>query len=74
MGTELPSNVNVRCYTDVGVFTTNLSDCEAVSPVTPSVPAQCRDYVARFYQDNGHGTAVSEAIIDIAPEVTLSLA
>ncbi|MDE2843886.1 MAG: S8 family serine peptidase, partial [Chloroflexota bacterium] len=74
MGTELPSNVKVRCYTDIGVYTTNLSDCEAVSPVPPSVPAQCRDYVARLYQDNGHGTAVAEAIIDIAPEVSLYLA
>ena len=74
MGVELPSNVNVRCYTDIGVYTTNLSDCEAVSPVPPSVPAQCRDYVADLYQDNGHGTAVAEAIIDIAPEVSLYLA
>ncbi len=74
LGTELPANVNVRCYTDVGVFTTNLSECEAVSPVPPNVPAQCRDYVARLNQDNGHGTAVAEAIIDIAPEVTLYLA
>ena len=74
LGTELPSNVNVRCYTDMGVFTTNLADCEAVSPVPPSVSSQCRDYVARLYQDNGHGTAVAEAIIDIAPEVTLYLA
>ena len=74
MGTELPSNVNVRCYTDVGVFTTNLSDCEAVSPVPPSIAPHCRDYVADLYQDNGHGTAVAEAIIDIAPEVTLYLA
>ena len=74
MGTELPSNVNVRCYTDMGVFTTNLADCEAVSPVPPDVPAQCRDYLEDLYQDNGHGTAVAEAIIDIAPEVTLYLA
>ena len=74
MGTELPSNVHVRCYTDYGVFTTNLSECEAVSPVPPSVAPHCRDYVSRLYQDNGHGTAVAEAIIDIAPEVTLYLA
>ena len=27
MGTELPSTVQARCYTDVGRFTSNLSDC-----------------------------------------------
>ena len=28
MGTELPSSVEARCYTDVGVFTFNLADCD----------------------------------------------
>ena len=28
MGTELPSSVHVRCYTDIGVFTSNRVDCE----------------------------------------------
>ena len=28
MGTELPSTVQARCYTDVGRFTPNLADCE----------------------------------------------
>ena len=27
-GTELPSTVQARCYTDIGVFTSNLADCE----------------------------------------------
>ena len=27
MGTELPSTVQARCYTDVGRFTSNLADC-----------------------------------------------
>ena len=27
MGTELPSSVQARCYTDVGRFTSNLADC-----------------------------------------------
>ena len=74
MGIELPNNVKVRCYTEVGVYSENLADCEAVSRVPASVPAQCRDYVARLNQDNGHGTAVAEAVIDIAPEATLYLA
>ena len=29
MGNELPANVTARCYTDVGVFTSNLADCES---------------------------------------------
>ena len=28
MGTELPSTVQARCYTNVGRFTSNLADCE----------------------------------------------
>ena len=27
-GTELPASVQARCYTDIGVFTSNLSDCD----------------------------------------------
>ena len=30
-GTELPATVAARCYTDVGVFTQNLADCETDS-------------------------------------------
>ena len=68
MGVELPANVEVRCYTDIGVFSTNLADCER------SVP------VADFNQCPGgssgsvHGTAVAEAVVDIAPDVTLYIA
>ena len=28
MGTELPSTVVARCYTDIGIFTQNVADCE----------------------------------------------
>ena len=28
LGTELPASVSARCYTDLGVFTTALADCE----------------------------------------------
>ena len=48
MGTELPSTVQARCHIEVGVFTSDLADCETGS----------------------HGTAVTEAIFDIAPEAT----
>ena len=53
MGTELPTGVQGRCYTDMGRFTQNLADCDA---------------------DSAHGTAVAEAIMDIAPGVSLYIA
>ena len=53
MGSELPANVTARCYTDIGVFTSNLADCET---------------------DGTHGTAVSETLLDIAPDATLYIA
>ena len=53
MGSELPANVTARCYTDLGVFTSSLTDCET---------------------DRTHGTAVSETLLDIAPNATLYIA
>ena len=53
MGTELPSNVKARCYTDVGVFTSSIADCE------------------NWYE---HGTAVTEAVFDMAPAATYYIA
>ena len=56
MGTELPATVQARCYTEVGVFTSNLADCEDEE------------------EGDNHGTAVAEAVMDIAPEVSLYIA
>ena len=53
MGTELPATVEARCYTEVGVFTSNISDC---------TDSEDRESTRK------HGTAVTEAIFDIAPE------
>ena len=53
MGSELPATVNARCYTGVGNFTANLSDC-----IYTDVPERARK----------HGTAVTEALFDIAPQ------
>ena len=50
LGTELPSTVIARCYTDVGRSTQNPADCDA---------------------DSAHGTAVAEAVMDVAPGVSL---
>ncbi len=59
MGTELPSTVEARCYTDVGVFTSNLTDC---------IPARSTESTKL------HGTAVTEAAFDIAPEADYYIA
>ena len=53
IGSELTAPVQVRCYTAVGLFTSNLAACE-----------------------NGilHGTAVAEAVVDMAPDVGIYIA
>ena len=65
MGVELPSTVVARCYTDVGVYTSNLADCEASEPLPDF--NQC----SRGNSGSVHGTAVAEAVIDIAPDAIL---
>ncbi len=75
MGVELPANVVARCYTDMGVFSSNLADCETEEEPPASTPDQCQDYVAGLYEGGDpHGTAVAEAVIDIAPGATLYIA
>ena len=54
MGTELPTTVVARCYTDIRVFTSNRADCEV--------------------GEEKHGTAVTEAAFDIAPQATYYIA
>ena len=58
LGTELPTTVHARCYTDVDTFTANISDCEEDD--------EDEDDVVEY-----HGTAVAEAVLDVAPDVTL---
>ena len=55
MGTELPSTVEARCYTDIRMATSDLEDC-----------TYSEDHESRRL----HGTAVTEAVFDIAPEAT----
>ena len=72
MGTELPATVQARCYTDIGVFTENLADCEAVDPVPETTLPECLDAVQRgAVAGADHGTIVAESVLDIAPEVEL---
>ena len=56
MGTDLPSTVQARCYTDIGRFTRDMADCEDIEG------------------GGNHGTLVAEAVVDIAPEVSLYIA
>ncbi len=65
MGVELPDSVVARCYTDVGVYTSNLADCEESEPLPDF--KQC----SRGESGSVHGTAVAEAVIDIAPDAIL---
>ena len=69
MGTELPATVQARCYTDIGVFTENLADCEAVEPVPDTTLPECP-----AVEGTDHGTIVAESVLDIAPEVELYIA
>ena len=71
MGVELPDNVVARCYTSTEEFTSDLADCEAEAQVPATFPSQCIDY---FDGADPHGTAVAEAVIDIAPDATLYIA
>ena len=74
-GTELPTTVVARCYTDVGVFTQDLAGCEAAPIVTKVRPPQCLDYVrSGAASGDPHGTIVAESLIDIAPGVELYIA
>ena len=74
MGTEVPSTVVARCYTDIGVFTQNLADCEQVPPVSVPFP-ECLDAAQRRALSSAeHGTIVAESLLDIAPGVSLYIA
>ena len=59
MGSELPATVQARCHTGMGNFTENLSDC-----IYTEVPERARK----------HGTAVTEAVFDIAPQADYYIA
>ena len=73
-GVEVPSTVVARCYTDIGVYTDNLADCEQDPEVSYPYP-ECLDEVQlRALRISEHGTWVAEAIIDLAPGVSLYIA
>ena len=59
LGSELPATAQWRCYTEVGVFTSNPTDC-----IPENVPESSKL----------HGTAVTEAIFDITPKAEYYMA
>ena len=58
-GNELPSAVSARCYTEIGKYTSDISDCD-----NTGLPERTRL----------HGTAVAEAVFDVAPDATYYIA
>ena len=61
LGLELPATIHARCYTGIGTFTQDLADCE-------------KDDADEDDVEEYHGTAVAEAVLDVAPDVTLYIA
>ena len=73
-GIEVPHTVVARCYTDIGVFTQDLSDCDQLPEVSHPWP-ECLDAAQRRADlVSAHGTYVAESLLDIAPEVALYVA
>ena len=74
MGSELPSNIQGRCYTDIGTPTDDLSNCEGVGDVSARFP-ECQEVAERSAARGAvHGAAVAESLIDIAPGASLYIA
>ena len=71
VGTELPANIVARCYSDVGVFTNDLNDCEPSGGTPPTALPGCSPETP---SPGGHGTIVAESLLDMAPGVTLYVA
>ena len=74
MGSELPTNIQGRCYTDIGMPTDDLSNCDVEDEVSARFP-ECLDAAQRSAVLNAvHGTAVGESLVDIAPGASLYVA
>ena len=70
----MPTNIQGRCYTDIGMPTDDLSNCEGVDDVSARFP-ECLDAAQRSAVLNAvHGAAVAESLIDIAPDASLYVA
>ena len=61
MGSELPSTIVARCYTDIGTYTSDIADCSKATYGSAGGPSA----------GSTHGTRVAETVMDIAPEASL---
>ena len=69
MGTELPSTVEARCYTDLGVYTSSLADCEngefhgaAVTEAAFDIAPEATYYIASIPAHEGSNGDVVTAV------------
>ena len=83
MGTELPTSVQARCYTDVGVFTSNLSDCEnadednhgvAVTETVFDIASRATYYISNPHSQGDLQTAVNWMTEQGVDVINMSLA
>ena len=61
MGSELPSTIVARCYTDIGTYTSDIADCSKATYGSAGGPSA----------GSTHGTRVAETVMDMAPEASL---
>ena len=61
MGSELPSTIVARCYTDIGTYTSDIADCSQATYGSAGGPSA----------GSTHGTRVAETVMDMAPEASL---
>ena len=83
MGTELPTRIQARCYIDIGVFTSNLSDCEnaeednhgvAVTETVFDIASEATYYISNPHSQGDLKTAVNWMIEHDVDVINMSLA
>ena len=79
MGTELPSTVQARCYTDIGVHTSNRSDCESygnhgtsVTEVVFDIAPESTYYISNASTEGDLQTAVNWMVDQNVDVINLS--
>ena len=81
LGTELPSTVQARCYIDIGVFSSSLSDCEvnedvhgtAVTETVFDIASKATYYISNPHSQGDLQTAVNWMIEQNVDVINMSL-
>ena len=81
MGTELPTRVQARCYTGIGVFSSSLSDCEvngdvhgtAVTETVFDIASRATYYISNPHSQGDLQTAVNWMIEQNVDVINMSL-